>query len=38
MKNGQRFIIAIVMFMLMMAVSANAVQRLVLFEHQTNTS
>jgi hypothetical protein len=38
MKNGQRVFIAVIMFMLMMAVSADAVQRLVLLEHQTNTS
>ena len=38
MKNSQRGFIAVVMFFLIMAVSANAVQRLVLFENQTNTS
>lgn len=38
MKKCQRVFLAAVMLMLMMAVSANAVQRLVLLEHQTNTS
>ena len=38
MKNSQRGFIAVVMFFLITAVSADAVQRLVLFENQTNTS
>lgn len=38
MKKCQRTAIVVAIFMLAMAVSADAVQRMVMFENQTNTA
>jgi hypothetical protein len=38
MKNSKKLVIAAAFIVLAAAVSASAVQRLVLFENQTNTS
>lgn len=38
MRNSKKFVIAAALIVLAAAVSASAVQRLVLFECQTNTS